>query len=393
MRRLAIVTTHPIQYNAPLFALLHARKVIEIKVFYTWGESVLHEKYDPGFGKIIDWDIPLLQGYEFEFLENVAKDKGSHHFNGINNPSIIETIKKYNPDAILVYGWAFKSHLKVLRHFKNRIPVLFRGDSTLLDKKSFLKEIKRTLFLKWVYKHIDFALYVGKNNFQYFRKNGLSTGKLIYAPHAVDNGRFARINDTCETFASELRLKLNLLPGDLIFLFAGKMEPKKDPAILLEAFRQCDFNESVHLLVVGNGESDAALREKYQQVPGIRFMDFQNQLLMPAVYEIADVFVLPSKGPGETWGLSVNEAMANGKAVIVSDHCGCAPDVIIDGANGYVFQSGNINNLVAIVKHMNEHLGDIESMKKESKRIIANFTMEIVAQAIEGIVINNFKDF
>jgi glycosyltransferase involved in cell wall biosynthesis len=114
---------------------------------------------------------------------------------------------------------------------------------------------------------------------------------------------------------------------------------------------------------------------------------------MPAVYEIADVFVLPSKGPGETWGLSVNEAMANGKAVIVSDHCGCAPDVIIDGANGYVFQSGNINNLVAIVKHMNEHLGDIESMKKESKRIIANFTMEIVAQAIEGIVINNFKDF
>src|SRR5690242_286009 len=127
MRRLAIITTHPIQYNAPLFALLHARKVIEIKVFYTWGESVLHKKYDPGFGKVIEWDIPLLEGYPFEFLENVSVEKGSHHFKGIDNPFIISSVEKFNPDAILVYGWAFKSHLEAMRYFKKRIPVLFRG--------------------------------------------------------------------------------------------------------------------------------------------------------------------------------------------------------------------------------------------------------------------------
>lgn len=386
MKRLAIITTHPIQYNAPLFALLHERQTIEIKVFYTWGESVLNEKYDPGFGKIIEWDIPLLKGYEFEFLENVSEDKGSHHFKGIDNPFIVEAIKKFNPDSILVYGWSFKSHLTVLRYFKKKIPILFRGDSTLLDQSSFSKEIKRFFFLRWIYNYIDFALYVGKNNFNYFRKSGLSPHQLIYAPHAVDNDRFAVINDACKTYANNLRQKLMISKESLVFLFAGKMEQKKDPVILLEAFTLCNFNQSVSLLMVGNGELDIALREKYRNIPGIHFIDFQNQLLMPAIYEIGDVFVLPSIGPGETWGLAVNEAMANGKAVIVSDKCGCGEDLVTNGINGYIFKAGDMNNLIKVLKNMDEHRDTIEAMKQESKRIIGGFTIEKVAETIERVV-------
>ena len=386
MRRLAIITTHPIQYNAPLFALLHSRKAIEIKVFYTWGESVLKDKYDPGFGKIIEWDIPVLKGYEFEFLENVSKDKGSHHFNGIDNPFIIDSLKKFDPDAILVYGWAFKSHLKVLRYFTKKIPILFRGDSTLLDERSFIKEIKRSFFLRWIYRHVDFALYVGKNNFNYFRKSGLAKRQLIYAPHAIDNHRFAVINEPCRAYANALREKLKISKPSLVFLFAGKMEPKKDPRILLDAFRQCNFNQSVHLLIVGNGELDIRLREKYGNIPGIHFIDFQNQQLMPAVYEIADVFVLPSDGPGETWGLAVNEAMANGKAVIVSDKCGCAANLVMDRVNGYVFEAGNLDNLIKVLKRMNEGRDSTELMKQESKKIIRNFTIEKLAEVIESVV-------
>jgi len=386
MRRLAIVTTHPIQYNVPLFALLHTRKSIEIKVFYSWGKSVLSQKYDPGFEKIIEWDIPLLEGYEFEFLENVSEDKGTHHFKGIDNPFIIESIKKFNPDSILIYGWSFKSHLKVLRYFRKKIPILFRGDSTLLDKRSFLKEIKRSLFLRWLYSHIDYALYVGKNNFNYFRKNGLSPNQLLYAAHAIENHRFAMMSDSCLTYADDLRQELKIQPGSLVFLFAGKMEKKKDPSILLEAFTQCNFDNSVHLLMVGNGELDTALRYKYGNNRGIHFIDFQNQFLMPAIYEIADMFVLPSTGPGETWGLSVNEAMANGKAVIVSDKCGCAEDLVVNGINGYIFHAGDINKLIKVLKNVNEHRHTIEDMKQESKRIISSFTIEKVAETIEMIV-------
>lgn len=78
--RLAIILSHPIQYYSPLFKCLSERKVVEIKVFYTWGQSVNGKKYDHGFGKAIEWDIPLLDRYDYEFLENVSKDPGSHHF-------------------------------------------------------------------------------------------------------------------------------------------------------------------------------------------------------------------------------------------------------------------------------------------------------------------------
>src|SRR6476469_929600 len=76
--RLAILTTHPVQYNAPWFKLLAGRGRVEVKVFYTWGRGGVEKKFDPAFGCEIQWDIPLLEGYSFEFLENTAKRPGSH---------------------------------------------------------------------------------------------------------------------------------------------------------------------------------------------------------------------------------------------------------------------------------------------------------------------------
>ena len=107
---------------------------------------------------------------------------------------------------------------------------------------------------------------------------------------------------------------------------------------------------------------------------------------MPAIYELGDVFVLPSRGPGETWGLAVNEAMANGNAVIVSDKCGCAEDLVINGINGSIFKAGDINDLITVLKNMNEHRNTIPVMKQESKRIIGGFTIERVAETIERVV-------
>ena len=69
-RRLAIITSHPIQYNVPLFALIAQEPNIELMVFYTWGEKSLGAKYDPDFKKKIEWDIPLLEGYNYKFIKN-----------------------------------------------------------------------------------------------------------------------------------------------------------------------------------------------------------------------------------------------------------------------------------------------------------------------------------
>lgn len=346
----------------------------------------MQQKYDPGFEKVVEWDIPLLEGYPYEFLENVAKNKGSDHYSGIDNPSIIASVKKFEPDAILVYGWAFKSHLKVMRHFKGKVPVLFRGDSTLLDETSSLMATGRRLLLKWIYRHINVALYTGRNNHEYFRKAGLKNHQLVFAPHAVDNDRFQSLTDPDKKYADHLRGRFNILSNDFVVLFAGKMEPKKDPAILLEAFAQNRFPSDVHLVMTGTGVLLPALQEKYQDNSNIHFAGFQNQGQMPSVYQVADVFVLPSRGPSETWGLSVNEAMANGKAVIVSDKCGCAADLVSDGINGYVFKAGDLDKLIHILKQMADNKNCVVLMKAESAKKIIDYSMERVATAIETVL-------
>lgn len=99
------------------------------------------------------------------------------------------------------------------------------------------------------------------------------------------------------------------------------------------------------LILVGNGKLENKLKEKCKRYPNIIFIDFQNQTMMPAVYRLGNVFVLPSKGPEETWGLAINEAMASGCAVIASDKCGCSCDLIDEGKNGYIFESGNLESL------------------------------------------------
>ena len=189
MKKLAIITTHPIQYNAPLFKLISDREKIKIKVFYTWEQS--NEKvYDEKFGREIKWDIPLLEGYEYIFVKNTAKNQGSGHFRGVINPTLIKEIKNWQADAVLVFGWNHHSHYKVMRYFKGKIPVYFRGDSTLLDEKLGLKTVLRRFWLKFVYRYIDYALYVGTNNKQYYLKHGIKKKQLVFEPHAIDNELF-----------------------------------------------------------------------------------------------------------------------------------------------------------------------------------------------------------
>ncbi len=115
--KLAVVTTHPIQYYAPIFQELAARKNINLKVFYTWPQSQ-QAKFDPGFGKTVEWDVPLLEGYSYTFVENVAKNPGSHGFWGIYNPTLVGEIEAWQPDALLVFSWSYRSNLGVLWHFK-----------------------------------------------------------------------------------------------------------------------------------------------------------------------------------------------------------------------------------------------------------------------------------
>lgn len=381
MKKLAIVSSHPIQYNAPLFRLLADNPQIDPHVFYTWEQALGETKYDPGFGRHIAWDIPLLEGYAHTGVKNIAADPGTHHFKGLVNPGLNREIMAWKPDAILVFGWSFHSHLACLRYFHGRIPVLFRGDSTLLDETPGIKRNLRRLFLRWVYRHIDYALYAGANNKEYFLRHGLRPEQLIFAPHAVDNQRFETPDAGYRQQAAEWRTSLGISPDDLVLLFAGKLEPKKNPFFLLEIARRV-ADPHLRIIFTGNGELERELRQAAAGDTRITFLEFQNQSRMPVVYRLGDIFVLPSRGPGETWGLAANEAMASGCALILSDKTGGAIDLIRKESNGLIIGPEQWEMAAHWVEGLLADRTRLSQMKQASSSHIHNFSYRHIVDAI-----------
>jgi glycosyltransferase involved in cell wall biosynthesis len=225
-------------------------------------------------------------------------------------------------------------------------------------------------------------------NYQYYLAEGLKPKQLFFAPHAIDNQRFSDDNIEIINSAKILRASLGIYENDLVFLFAGKLENKKDPFILLNSFVAVALEKNVHLVFVGNGELENQLKISSVENKQVHFINFCNQSEMPAIYHMADIFVLPSAGPGESWGLAVNEAMANGKAIIVSDKCGCAATLVKEGFNGFVFQAGNQSMLELAIKKLIEDKKIVEKMKIESKSMIADYNFKAIAEAIEVQVLN-----
>ena len=384
-RRLAIVTSHPIQYYAPLFRTLADRDPLDIHVFHGW-KGATESAYDPGFEDDVQWDISLLDGYDYTFVPNTSSDPGSHHFRGLVNPGLIPDIESWGPDALLLFGWAYQSHLRALLHFSGDVPIFFRGDSTLLDEQGGLRTGLRRLFLRWVYRHVDVALYVGENNRAYFEAHGLSDEQLTWVPHAVENQRFKNVPDAGRK-ALQWRRELGIPDDAVVILFAGKFESKKAPDTLLDAFLKCD-NTKAHLALAGSGPMEEELRGRAGGRPEVHFLGFQNQSRMPVVYRLGDAFVLPSRGPGETWGLAVNEAMACGRPVVVSDRVGCAPD-LVGRETGFVVPAGDTG---ALRRRLETLVDDKElrcRMGRKAQAQIKDWSIRQAARRIERTIVDH----
>lgn len=384
MKKLAIITTHPIQYNAPLFRLLSDRKRIAVKVFYTWGQSK-EKVFDAKFGLQRSWDIPLLEGYEHVFVTNVSKRPDSNRFWGVINPHLIRQLQKEKFDAVLVYRWSLFSHFRILRAFRKKPTLFFRGDSHLINVQGGgFKAFAKKWFLRFVYQNVSKAFYVGQHNKAYYRAFGLKNEQLIYAPHAIDNNRFSNEADKWEEAAKRERQLLAIPPGSIVFLYAGKFYALKQVVLLIHAFQQLK-GEQYRLLLVGNGEQEQELKILARDDERILFAPFRNQSEMPCLYRMGDVFVLPSKS--ETWGLGVNEAMACSRTAIVSDACGCAPELIVEGKTGFTFQWNNEADLLRVLEKFTDK-DMCNKMGEDAFEYIQNFSLDRVAEAIEKEVLS-----
>ena len=385
MNRLAVVATHPIQYYAPLFRRLTSRRNLDLHVFYGLPGSTTAAAFDPGFGQQVQWDIPLLDGYAHTFVPNESRQPGTDRFQGIVSPSLVKHLVSWSPNAVLIYGWNYEAHLRALRELHGRMPVLFRGDSTLIDPNGRVRSLARRLFLTWVYRHVDLALYVGTHNREYYKWCGVSDDRLAWAPHSIESERFADATGESQLRANAWRRELGISPSSLVTLFAGKLERKKAPDLLLRSF-QARGRENEHLLIAGSGELDHDLRLQSKGCRNIHFLGFQNQSQMPVIYKMADIYVQPSRGPGETWGLGVNEAMASSRPVIVSDLVGCAPDLVVPYRTGLTFHSEDAEELSAALAALLEDSNSRNKMATGAAELIQMWSMEEQAARIEDAV-------
>lgn len=348
--RLGILATHPIQYYAPWFRYLAQR--LDIEVFYAHRQDARGQA-EAGFGVPFDWDIPLLEGYPHRWLTNVSRRPTGQSFGRFDTPEVYEILKRERFDAFLVFGWNHKSALQtILACWRRNIPVLMRGDSQLAARRSRTIATLKYLPYRWILPRMAAHLYVGQRNKAYLRHYGVPEEKLFFVPHCVDNAYFERSARQAESTGTVARLRFGLgIPNDaFVFLFVGKMIPKKHPEDFLRACLNVlglPDGANVHAILVGDGPLRGSLDLLARPyATRIHFAGFSNQSAIPAFYRVANALVLPSDGR-ETWGLVVNEAFACGIPAVVSDACGCAPDMSDEGRTGFTYPVGDVDALAA----------------------------------------------
>jgi glycosyltransferase involved in cell wall biosynthesis len=348
MRRLAIVLSHPVQYYSPWFRWLRANTPLEFRVFYLWNFGVTPQR-DPQFERVVQWDIDLLSGYEYEFVPNIARDPGTHHFLGLNNPVLTDRLAAWGPEAVLLFGYNWLTHVRVVLWARRRgVPLLLRGDSHRLGRPR--PDALRRAALGLLFRQFQAFCYVGQANLEYYRTFGVPEHRLFLSPHAVDGTRFDASLPGLREAADQQRLELGL-KGRRVVLFAGKLHAGKQPLELLRAFQEVAGPDDA-LVYVGDGPLREQLVSEVAARPDrlVRFLPFANQSLMPARYLLADIFALPSRGHYETWGLAVNEAMHLGVPCLVTNLVGCQADLVTPGETGWVCPAGDRSALAGTLR-------------------------------------------
>ena len=443
--RLAIVLSHPVQYYSPWFRHLAAREELSVKVFYLWDFGV-KETRDRAFGESFTWDIPLLEGYEHEFLMNRSADSGTHHFRGLDNPGAVVAVAAWKPDAVLLFGYSYVTQLRlILSRRLAGVPFYFRGDSHDLCRPAGWRPKVSRLLRKLLFRRFAGFLAVGEANAGYFRNCGVTDNKIHRVPHCVDNSRFQAAAAQAALDAKQWKQQLGIPHAATVVLFAGKFETIKRPLDLLEAFLQlsevdgrqgtgdreqeaaeersastgsvpytlspvpsalspvpctlspvpCSLSPvpsalspvpcslSAVLLFVGSGPLESALRVAAGEEIG-RSVFFAPFQNQTAMPKVYQTGdVLVLPSQSETWGLAVNEAMNLARPAIVSSHVGCGPDLIVPGKTGWVFPAGDVTALRSCLAEATADPVRLQHMGEAARRHVAGFSYEV---ATEGLV-------
>ncbi len=381
MVQLKILSSHPVQYHVPFFREI-ALNGLGIEVSYYHQGTAGRVSHDAGFGIDIDWDIDLLSGYAYRIF---LKDTANYHW--IEQLRLASRMLSWalgnRQIPLLIMGWFSELIwliwlVRILLH----APVIMMCETTPLSFAATQKPRWRNSLLKWLLQHTAANLFIGSRNQAFLLDHGVLMERLFPAPYSIDNDRFAAEIRRLLPERRELCHKYGLDPDMPTYLFCGKLIHKKRPLQLLDSYLSAGLADRAQLLYVGDGELRSELAQRIQllRLKHVHLLGFLNQSDMPQAYVLGEILCLVSEQT-ETWGLVVNEALACGRPVIVSNMVGCGPD-LVGVENGWVTPLDEQAELAATLLQAFERRREWGKMGKVGRIKINNHTFSAMAAGV-----------
>lgn len=349
--RVAIVTTHPVQYHGPWFRKLTAASGLDLEVLFACDHGT-KPSFDAGFNATFAWDRKLTDGYRHEFLPNLHPKPGPQGYWSRTNPVLWNRIHPKHVDAVIVFGWGFASTMIAVAAARaHGVPVLMHSESNLgpFTRPPWKTALRRAT-LTALFSQCEAFLAVGSMGREMYLAYGASPEQVFLANYCADNEFFGETHTRLAPQRHELRAALGVHDDRPIIVCSGKLFPDKEPLELLEAFARIRRERPARLVFLGDGPLRGDV-ERVARSSGladdVQITGFRNQSELGCVYAAADLMAFPSKR--ETWGIVINEAMLFGLPVICSDQVTAHRDLVIPGVTGDTYPSGNVDALAQLL--------------------------------------------
>lgn len=381
--RLAAVTSHPVQYQAPLFRQLAAHSEIEFTAFYGHDGSIDGE-FDRGFGVLVSWGEGLLDGYTSVFLQ-----RRSARLNVLQrlmaDLRIIELLWHGRFDAVFIHSYATRlSLLAYIGALVSRTPVLLRTESEILRPRSRWTHVFKRAALGVLFELTAGFLVIGKANRQFFNTYGASPARQCFTPYSVDNAFFSQQAEHLRPRRQSLRREHGWTDDVVVVGFSGKLVPGKGVPDLIDAVATLQSEGLlVGLLLIGDGPDRPLLEERVRArgVTMVVFTGFTKQSDLGASYSCLDIFVLPSRS--ETWGLVVNEAMLFSLPVLATNMVGAGLDLVETERNGYIFNVGDVAGLTGHLRHLVKSPNTRRQFGMHSQTLVQRYSY---SECVKGVL-------
>jgi len=366
MKKILMVFIEPTPYILDLIYALEKTEVGKIDVIF------LKENFSQ------NWKLSLNDNY-IVLKKNESMVK-----------MLYQRIIKEKYDAIFLAGWSHPTTLVFLMLSKIfRIPVVIDSDTPLLPNTLFWKRVIKRIVYPVLFTLPNLFLPGGTRQANYLKHYFVPCKKIILEKMTVNVLTIQKSIDKLPSDARiEFRKQLELTDKDIIFLYVGRLIERKGIQELLEAFSNIN-NPFVKCVIVGDGPLKPIVEEVAKVNHNIIYVGWLEKYKIIEVLFMSDIFVLPAHW--EPWGLVINEAMAAGKPVIVTDQVGCADDLVIDKKTGLIIKSKSVADLTTAINYLLDNPKQCQIMSKNALELISHWTLEDSAKQICIALSNSMK--